>query len=480
MKKISHTTTLVFYMLAMFAYSEDSSEAIKNLESNTKDSATLSLSRSSKENDKRSLWIVDEGKKELVWEGIRKEGYSIATNRGVDYRLNEIERQSKENINSPTSRQFFSEEAVNYKNKKIYYKTHKIEDPSPDPYENMEIIKATRKGDTLVAIFRLQCPEIDLAIDDPSYAGGYFYAFSNPSRLPLQDLEFAPHSNYSHFNIRMGDVANFKSFKAPWSDSHGGYEYFLRSYLKNELGEWKIHMSAAISTLWANSMSLPIKSLDIENENTYSVTFDGMYEYFSIDAEEHLKKIINGFNVKLHGLTDLFDYYGGIEKYVYKGEVLKGETVEKITLKDSEGHKDFFNNVYTTFNGSEDYYRIAHEKESYSSSITSWHSLDELSDEQVSASNNNEIDQVPAFLMIEKVAFSQLPARFKKLKKHELRQTFTLDIEDAKLELEKKIESKIEKISIVEKSGSKANNQMLFSLERQKLYLRLINEELNK
>ena len=399
----------------------------------TEDGSTeVYLKRSTPADPVRSIWVKYKGNKEKIWEGRRKPGLSIATNRiPVDQAGNE-----------------------------------------PDPYEAMKIVRAAFNEKVLVVIFKTRLNKEVIDPNNSAYAGGFFFdqIIRTKSLFGPQVFNLPPHSDYS-----WSEKNNFRGFQAPWYKEHDGYEYFLRSFVKNSKGKWVVHVSAALSVLWADSLGLPISSLAIEDENTYAVTFSGKYKYYTINAKKQLDDLYASTLKGTGYEIALFDFYGGIEKLIYKGEATSGETVERIKyvpFVSKNGMQDdrYFQSVYTTLHGGNRFYRIAYDKD-YWRGINSWVKYDELTIEQVFRTDPPIKDgNVPLLLSHYKIGYGCLPRGYQPLAFDEVRQTYCLNIQKAKPQLTK---------GIAFFSKYSSNDKVMDSrMKRLQLYMRLIDEEL--
>jgi len=443
---------------------------------------TVFLKRSDKDNKERSLWIEKNGVKEEIWANERREGYSIATNRGVWHKRNNLIKQKR--LESGYYDSFHS--SVREKNKKLAIDSIKwFEGRYPDPYKSMELAKAAVDEYVIVILVR---NKIVKSRQDPvveAYAGGFFYDQGQTS--PTSNvLIFAPHSNYSWMR-GMLSLNDYSDFKAPWAKEHDGYEYFLRSYLKGSDGRWKVHVSAALSILWADSLGLPITKLEIEDKDTYAVTFKGKYNYYKIDAEQEIYNLCRSekeISSNQYNIT-LFDPYGGVEKLIYRGDTIEGETIERIKYIAPEPIKNPYeqiglvlpsnpantkdlklSSVYTSLHGSSDFYRLAFDRDPWRG-LNSWVGYDELSEDQVyTRPHPKGVDGIMPYWPV-KLSFGFLSSGYRLLKKGEIRQSYTMKINDAKKELERRITA----------SGKPSNDGVN---KRNKIYLDLINSAIGE
>lgn len=395
-----------------------------------------------------NIFIVsDDGAKELVHSGNQRAGWSIAIN-----------RSSRSLVGNAV-----------------------IHSDEPNPFVTMQPMRAALNNDILVIVFKMKTPNNDASANSSNMAGGFFFdhIFASSQTFLLGFTSLPPHTNFSWGDPSNPFIIDYSTFRAPWHEEHNGYEYFLRSFIKDKEGKWKVHISAALSVLWADSMGLPIKSLSIENENTYAVTFDGKYKYYTIKADNALASIYQEMSEDLKKYTHSFiDVYGELEQLVYKGEILPGETVEKIKYippaeaEDLDENEEIFQRVYTTIRGGTEFRRIAYEKD-YWRRPSSWVDVDELSLEQVFRTEppilgGNDVLSFDRALKMGK--YGALPIGHKPLDDNEVRMTYTMNVEEA-------IKRLNDQLALVSKAADK-HPSLKFLQQRYQLYLKLIEEQL--
>jgi hypothetical protein len=313
------------------------------------------------------------------------------------------------------------------------------------------------------------------------YAGGFFYDQAN-NNLRKNDLFLPPYITNGNFTVLNSD------YRSPWDYEHGSYEYFMRSFVRGENGKWQVHVSAALSVLWADSLGLPMKSLQIDDRDTYAVAFDGKYQYSTLHcrdliADLHVNfindlKKSKGYSALNQPQVILFDTYGDVEKLIYRKKTIPGVTVEKIKFQ-RHGDNMTTGHILTTLHGGEKLVTVGYD---VWKAVKSWQGDDELSDEEV----RRPQFEITPMDQPTKLDFAFLPAGYFPLPKNAVRQTYTIKLDQALKQINENIKflskGNGEAFSQYD-SGSVANYpdwlvREKFNLDRMKIYKRKIEQEL--
>jgi hypothetical protein len=440
-------------------------------------SAQFELLRSDANHTKRALYKITDNQKELIWENERKDGFGIATNRGIAHRIKSAEILDIYMKNRNTG--VYDGMPAGY-TQGLEADNQPFQKPEPDPYELMELVKVACKDDVIVMIVRTKCkltPQRTLC-----YAGGFFYDQANKN-LRENDLFLPPYITNGYFPLLNSD------YRAPWDHEHGSYEYFMRSFVRGENGKWQVHVSAAISVLWADSLGLPMKSLEIEDRDTYAVTFEGKYQYCTLHCRDLIADLhanyINdvkkskGYSELTPPRVILFDTYGDVEKLVYRKKLIGGVTVEKIKFE-RPVENNTSGRVLTTLHGGETLVTVGYDD---FKAKKYWQGADELSDEEVKRPQY----QITMMDQPTKLDFAFIPAFYIPLPENAVRQTYTLKLDEALKQVDQNIKfltrGSTSEDLLKYDAKSVANNwywlvDMKFMVDRLNIYKQKIEEAL--